>query len=234
MLDFGGSWEDHLHLVEFSYNNSYQASIEMAPFEALYGRKCRSPVYWDDIGERKILGPYLITRIVDVASQIQRHMQAAQDRQQRWADIRRRHLEFEVGDHVFLKISPTRGVIRFGRRGKLSPRFIGPFDIIERVGKVAYRLALPPALAGVHDVFHVSQLRRYVRDPSHVIDHSELAVSSDLSLEAQSITILDRREKRLKSKVIRLVRVAWSPHSSGDSTWELEDKMRELYPYLFA
>ena len=115
----------------------------------------------------------------------------------------------------------------------MSPRFISPFDIIERVGKVAYRLALPPALAGVHDVFHVSQLRKYVRDPSHVIDHSELSVSSDLSLESQPIAILDRREKRLKNKVIRLVRVAWSSRSSGDSTWELEDKMRVSYPYLF-
>jgi hypothetical protein len=234
VLDFGGSWDDHLHLVEFSYNNSYQASIQMAPFEALYGRKCRSPVYWDDIGERQILGPELIERTVSVVSQIRRHMQAAQDRQQSWADVRRRHLEFEVGDHVFLRISPTRGVIRFGRRGKLSPRFIGPFDVVERVGKVAYRLALPPALAGVHDVFHVSQLRRYIRDPSHVIDHSELSVSPDLSLASQPVAILDAREKRLKNRVIRLVRVAWSSRSSGDSTWELEDKMRESYPHLFA
>jgi len=135
---------------------------------------------------------------------------------------------------VFLRISPTRGVIRFGRRGKLSPRFIGPFDVVERVGKVAYRLALPPALAGVHDVFHVSQLRRYIRDPSHVIDHSELSVSPDLSLASQPVAILDAREKRLKNRVIRLVRVAWSSRSSGDSTWELEDKMRESYPHLFA
>jgi len=135
---------------------------------------------------------------------------------------------------VFLRISPTRGVIRFGRRAKLSPRFIGPFDVVERVGKVAYRLALPPALAGVHDVFHVSQLRRYIRDPSHVIDHSELSVSPDLSLASQPVAILDAREKRLKNRVIRLVRVAWSSRSSGDSTWELEDKMRESYPHLFA
>ena len=126
-----------------------------------------------------------------------------------------------------------RGVIRFGRRGKLSPRYIGPFDIIERVGSVAYRLALPPALSSVHDVFHVSQLRKYVRDPSHVIDYSELAVRSDLSLEVQPIAILDRREKRLKNRTIRLVRVAWNPQSPGDSTWEPEDRMRELYPHLF-
>ena len=148
----------------------------MAPFEALYGSKCRSPVYWDDIGERKLLGPELITRTVGVVEQIRQHMRTAQDRQKKWADTHRRRLEFEVGDHVFLKISPTRGVIRFGTRGKLSPRFIGPFDVIEKVGKVAYRLALPPSLAAVHDVFYVSQLRKYIRDESHVIDHSELEV----------------------------------------------------------
>jgi hypothetical protein len=205
----------------------------MAPFEALYGRKCRSPVYWDDIGERKLLGPELITRTVEAVNQIRRHMRATQDRQRRWADVHRRHLEFAVGDHVFLRIFPTRGVIRFGSRGKLSPRYIGPFDIIERIRKVAYRLALPPSLASVHDVFHVSQLRSYVRDPSHIIDHSELAVRTNLSFKAQPVSIVDRREKVLKNKVIKLVRVSWNPQSPGESTWELEEKMCEQYPYLF-
>ena len=223
-----------MYLVEFSYNNSYQATIQMAPYEALYGRKCRSPVYWDDVGERKLLGPELITRTVDVVEQIRRHMKTAQDRQRKWANIHRRQLKFQVGDHVFLKISLTRGVIRFGVRGKLSPRFVGPFDIIEKVGKVAYRLALPPALSGVHDVFHVSQLRRYIRDPSHVIDHSELEIRPDLSVAVQPIAIVDQREKVLKNKTIRLVRVQWDPQSPGDSTWELEERMREQYPHLFA
>jgi hypothetical protein len=208
VLEFGGSWEDHLHLVEFSYNNSYQASIKMPLFEALYGRKCRSPMCWDDVGERRLLGPELDTRTVDVVAQIGKNMKAAQDRQQRWADIHRRPLEFEVGDHVFLKVSPSRGVIRFGSGGKLSPRFIGPFDIVERVGKVAYRLALPPALPRVHDVFHVSQLQRYVRDDSHVLDYSSLNLRPNMSYEAHPITIVDIHEKVLKNKVIRLVRVA--------------------------
>jgi len=234
VLEFGGSWEDHLHLVEFSYNNSFQASIQMAPFEALYGRKCRSPVCWDDIGERKLLGPELITKTVDAVTQIKRHMQEAQDRQKKWADVHRRSLEFEAGDHVFLRVSPWRGVIRFGQGGKLSPRFIGPFDIVECVGRVAYRLALPPALAGVHDVFHVSQLRKYVRDDSHVLDFSEISLRPDMSYEVHPVSILDRQEKVLKNRVIKLVRVSWNPHSPGESTWELEEEIRGKYPHLFS
>jgi len=156
MLDLQGSWEDQLHLAEFAYNNSYQASIKMAPFEALYGRKCRSPLCWDDIGDWRLLGPEIITQTVEKVKIIRERLKAAQDRQKKWADLDRRPLEFEIGDKVFLKISPTRGVIRFDNRGRLSPRFIGPFEILERVGAVAYRLALPPSLDGVHDVFHVS------------------------------------------------------------------------------
>ncbi|KAJ6803135.1 uncharacterized protein M6B38_109165 [Iris pallida] len=122
-LDFGGVWDDHLHLVEFSYNNSYHDSIKMAPFEALYGRKCRSPISWTDVGERQLLGPELVTQIVDIVKAVRSHLQAAQDRQKMWADKHRRILEFQPGDHVFLKISPTKGTIRFGTRGKLSPRY---------------------------------------------------------------------------------------------------------------
>ena len=145
-----------MHLVEFSYNNSYQASIQMAPFEALYGRKCKSPLYWDDVGESRLIGPEILMQAVEKVKIVRRHLKAVQDRQQKWADMHRRPLQFEVGDSVFLKISPTKGVIRFRVRGKLSPRFIGPFEITERVGEVAYQLALPPSLEGVHDVFHIS------------------------------------------------------------------------------
>ena len=233
VLDFGGSWEDHLHLVEFAYNNSYQASIKMPPFEALYGRKCRSPVCWDDVGERRLLGPELVTRTTEAVVKVRKHMQAAQDRQKKWADRHRRFLEFESCDHVFQRVSRWKGVFRFGRGGKLSPRYIGPFEILERVGRLAYRLALPPALFGVHAVFHVSQLRKYVQDDSHVIDFSELSVRPDMSFEVQPVTILDRREKVLKNKTIKLVRVGWNPQSPGESTWELEDEIREKYPHLF-
>ena len=135
---------------------------------------------------------------------------------------------------MFLKISPTRGVIRFGSREKLSPRFIGPFDIVEQVGPGAYRLALPPSLEGVHDVFHVSQLRRHVRDDKHVLDRSELALGSDLSYEGQPIAIIDRQEKVLKNRMIPLFLVSWDPQSSGESTWELEDDVSSKYPHLFS
>jgi len=143
-------------------------------------------------------------------------------------------LEFQTGDHVFLKISPTKGVIRFGTRGKLSPRYIGPFEILDRVGDVSYRLALPPSLDGVHNVFHVSQLRRYVKDDSHVLDHSELELQPDLSYQEQPMAILDRSVKTLKNRDIPLVLVSWSRHAPGEATWEREDVIRDRYPQLFT
>jgi len=234
MIEFKGSWEDHLHLAEFSYNNSYQASIKMAPFEALYGRKCRSPICWDEVGERSLLGPEILMQTTEKVRIIRDHLRAAQSRQKSWADTRRRPLEFQIGDHVFLRISPTKGVIRFGIRGKLSPRYIGPFEILERVGDVSYRLALPPSLDGVHNVFHVSQLRKYVRDDSHVLDHSELELQPDLSYQEQPMTILDKSVKTLKNKAIPLVLVSWNRHAPGEATWEREDVIRERYPQLFA
>ena len=234
MLDFKGSWEDHLHLVEFAYNNSYHASIGMAPYAALYGRNCRSPLSWDDVGDRELCGPELIVKTVDVVKTIRERLRIAQDRYKHWADAKRRHLEFQVGDQVFLKISPNRGLIRFGRRGKLSPRYIGPFEIQDRVGEVAYKLILPPALEGVHNVFHISQLRKYVKDPSHQIDYSEIEVRPDLTFEQQPVKILDREIKRLRNKEVSLVRVMWQRESPGESTWEREDEMRAHYPHLFS
>ena len=165
VIDFKGSWDEHLPLVEFAYNNSYQASIKAAP---LYGRKCRSPICWDDVGERRLLGPKIVQQIVDKIQVIKEHLQTAQSRQKSYADLRRRKLKFQVGDHVFLKISPIKGVMRFGFRGKLSPHFVGPFEVLERMDKVAYRLALPPSLSGVLNVFNVSMLRKYIPNPSHV------------------------------------------------------------------
>ncbi|CAM8905384.1 unnamed protein product [Rhodiola kirilowii] len=132
----------------------------MAPFEALYGRKCRSPICWDNVGERQLLGPEIVRDTVEKIKLIRERLRVAQSRQKSYADVRRRDLEFHVGDHVFHKVSPTKGISRFSIRGKLSPRFIGPFEILERVGSLAYRLALPPVLAGVHNVFHVSMLRK--------------------------------------------------------------------------
>ncbi|XP_020245340.1 uncharacterized protein LOC109823466 [Asparagus officinalis] len=205
----------------------------MAPFAAMYGRKCRSSLSWDDVGEQEIFGAELIAKSVNAARIIRERLRIAQDRFKHWADAKRRHLEFQPGDHVFLKISPNRCTIRFGRRGKLTPRYVGPFDVLEKIGEVVYRLALLPALAGVHDVFHVSQLRRYVGDPSHVVDFSEIEVRPDLTYEKQPVAILDRRENTLRNKTSTLVREMWHPDSPGESTWETESEMRQRYPHLF-
>ncbi|KAA0037385.1 ty3-gypsy retrotransposon protein [Cucumis melo var. makuwa] len=162
-----GSWDSHLHLMEFAYKNSYQATIGMAPFEALYDKCCRSSVCWGEVGEQRLMGPELVQSINEVIQKIRSRMQTAQSRQKSYADVRRKDLEFDVGDKVFLKVAPMRGVLRFEKKGKPSPRFVEPFEILERIGPVAYRLALPPTLSTVHDVFHVSMLRKYVPNPSH-------------------------------------------------------------------
>ena len=233
VLDFQGSWSRYLPLVEFSYNNSYQSTIGMAPYEALYGRKCRSPVHWYETGESKVLGPDLLEQTTNAVKQIQLRMKRSQSRQKSYADRRRRPLEFEVSDQVFLKVSPMRGVMRFGRRGKLSPRYVGPFEILERIGKVAYRLALPPSMSNLHDVFHVSMLRKYMADPSHVLQHQEIEISPAVSYEEQPVAILDRKDKVLRNKVIQLVKVLWRNRTHEEATWELETEMKEKYPALF-
>jgi hypothetical protein len=155
-LKHGGSWDKSLPYAVFSYNNSYQASLKMSPFEALYGRKCRTPLYWNQTGERQFFGPEIIQEAEEQVHQIRENLRTAQSRQKSYAGTRRRLLEFKEGDHVYLKVSPIRGMRRFKVKGKLSPRFIGPFLILKRVGVVAYQLELPYHLVDVHDVFHVS------------------------------------------------------------------------------
>ncbi|KAA0053234.1 DNA/RNA polymerases superfamily protein [Cucumis melo var. makuwa] len=232
-LEFPGSWDSHLHLMEFAYNNSYQATIGMAPFEALYGKCCRSPVCWDEVGEQRLMGPELVQSTNEAIQKIKSRMRTAQSRQKSYADVRRKDLEFEVGDKVFLKVAPMRGVLRFERRGKLSSHFVGPFEILERIGPVAYRLALPPSLSTVHDVFHVSMLRKYVPDPSHVVDYEPLEIDENLSYTEQPVEVLAREVKTLRSKEIPLVKVLWRNHRVEEATWEREDDMRSRYPELF-
>ncbi|GER51104.1 retrotransposon protein [Striga asiatica] len=194
VLERGGSWEDLLPTVEFAYNNNYHSSIKMAPFEALYGRKCRSPLYWDEVGEKQVLGPKLIEDTVQKVAEIRAKLKEAQSRQKAYANKRRSELEFEQGDKVFLKVTLMKGVVRFEKRGKRQPRFIGPFDILERVGVTAYRLKLPPELSGVHNVFHVSMLRKYVYEPCHVVNFDELEVRQNLTYDEQPVAVLDRKE----------------------------------------
>ena len=160
-------------------------------------KKCRSPLYWDEVGERRALGLDAVEEMVEIVRQIHARMKEAQDRQKSYADVRRTDLQFHAGDNVFLKVSPSKGITRFGVKGKLKPRFIGPYEILEGVGPVVYRLALPPNLGNLHNVFHVSQLRKYVFDPKHVIRYEDIAVSPDLSYEEQPQLVLDRKVQTL-------------------------------------
>jgi len=169
VLDFQEKWEDSLPLVEFPYNNSYQSTIKMALFEVLYGKQCRTPLCWSELDEVFTLGPELIQETTEVIRKIQEHIKAAQSRQKSYADKRRRPLEFQVGDKVFLKVSLAKGVRRFNLMGKLNPRYIGPYEYIEKLNPVAYRLDLPTELEHVHNVFYISQLWKYVPDPNHII-----------------------------------------------------------------
>nr|GEZ04778.1 reverse transcriptase [Tanacetum cinerariifolium] len=157
--EWTGNWDDYICLVEFAYNNSWHASIKCAPFEMLYGRKCSAPICWDQVGERVIKGPEMIEVTNKKVAVANEKLKEARTRQKSYAEKHRKSLEFQLGDHVFLKVSPTRGVGCFGIKGKLNPRFIGPFEILDRVGEVSYRLAVPPQLSHVHNVFHVSLLR---------------------------------------------------------------------------
>ena len=205
----------------------------MAPFEALYGRRCRSPIGWFEIGEAKLLGPDLVQDSLEKVHIIKERLLAAQSRQKAYVDNRRRELEFSVGDRAFLRISPMKGVMRFGKKGKLSPRYIGPFEILERIGAVAYRLALSPDLSLIHPVFHVSMLRKYMYDPSHVLEPQTVQLDENLCYQEEPIAIVDRQVKKLRSKEITLVKVIWRNHTAEEATWESEDIMRSKYPHLF-
>ena len=185
------------------------------------------------MGESSITGPDLIRDTSEKVILIRQRLLTAQSRQKSYADVRHRPLEFEVGDHVFLKVMPKRGVVRFGKRGKLSSRFIGPFEILERVGTIAYRLALPPSMSGIHEVFHVSMLRKYTPDPAHVVDWGQIEVDTDGTFEEGPVCILDSRDQVLRRKIVRLVGVLWRHYGVEESTGECKDPMRATYPFLF-
>ncbi|GKB57093.1 putative reverse transcriptase domain-containing protein [Tanacetum coccineum] len=203
------SWDVHLLLVEFSYNNSYHSSVRCAPFEALYGRKCRSPIMWAED-----------------------RLKAARDCQKSYADKRRKPLEFSVGDYVLLKVSPWKGVVRFGKKGKLAPRFVGPFEIIEKVGPVTYMLDLPKKLDGVHDTFHVSNLMKCLADPTLQVPLDEIQVDAKLNFMEEPVEILEREFKKLKRSKIAIVKVWWNSKRGPEFTWEREDQMKLKYPHF--
>ncbi|GKE94449.1 putative reverse transcriptase domain-containing protein [Tanacetum coccineum] len=186
VIDFRKRWDKHLPLIEFSYNNSYHASIKAAPFEALYGRKCRSP--------------------------------AARDRQRSYANVRRKPLEFQVGDHVMLKVSPRKGIFRFGKQGKLNPQYIGPFKILDRISPVAYKLELPEELSNIHNNFHISNLKKCLSDESLIIPMKELQFDDKLNFVEEPVEVMDREIKQLKQSHIPIVKVRWNSKRGPEFT----------------
>ncbi|WVZ90266.1 hypothetical protein U9M48_036580 [Paspalum notatum var. saurae] len=202
-LTYSTKWDECLPLAEFAYNNSYQKSLEMAPFEALYGRKCRTPLNWSKPGERVTFGPDLVTQAEEQVKFIY--------------NKRRRPLVFEKDDHVYLRVSPMKGVHWFGVKGKLAPRYIGPFKITEQCGPVAYRLELPPHMSAVHDVFHVSQLKKCLRVPEEVIDTSQIQIQPDLTYEEKPIKILDQKQRSTRRRTINFYKAGPTGRPSSDS-----------------
>jgi len=207
VLDHLGNWNDVLPMVEFTYNNNYHASIRMAPYEALYGRRCRTPLCWYRDGEAFVLGLEFLQQTTNKVKLIQKQMRATQNRQKSYADKRRWPLEFEEGDHVFLRVTPTTGIRRVLKSRKLTPRFIGPYHITRRIGTMAYEIALPPHLANLHNVFHASQLRKYIASPDHVLESDEVQVREDLTIPVGPVRILDTQVKQLRGKELKTVKV---------------------------
>ncbi|GKE73629.1 putative reverse transcriptase domain-containing protein [Tanacetum coccineum] len=198
VIDFGNGWERHLPLIEFWYNNSYHASIKAAPFEALYGRKCRSPVCWAKVGDAQLACPELIHETTEKIIQIKQIIQASRDRQKSYADVRRKPLEFQVGDRVMLKVSPWKEVIRFGKC---------PFKVLAKVGTVAYRLKLPQQLSRVHSTFYVSSLKKCLSDEPLAIPLDEIHIDDKLHFVEEPVAIMDREVKRLKQGRIPIIKV---------------------------
>nr|GEX31819.1 putative reverse transcriptase domain-containing protein [Tanacetum cinerariifolium] len=234
VIDFGGSWDVHLPLAEFSYNNSCHSSIQSAPFEALYGRKCRSPVLWDEIRESRLIGPELVQETTDKVVLIKEKLKAARDRQKSYADNKRKPIKFEAGDQVLLRVSPWKGVMHFEKKGKLAPRYVGPFEILERIGPVAYRLRFPEELSSVHDIFHVSNLKKFLADANLHVPLDEIKVDKTLRFVEETIEIMDREVKSLKRSKIPIVKVHWNSKHGPEFTWERKDHMKAKYPRLFV
>jgi len=190
----------------------------MAPFEALYGQRCRTSLCWYESGESALLGPEVLQETTEKVKMIREKMKASQSRQKSYHDKRRKDIEFQVGDHVFLRVNPVTGVGHALMCRKLTPRFVGPFEIVEKVGVVVYRIALPPSLSNLHDVFHVFQLRKYVYDASHVIQVDNLEVRDNLTVETWPVRIEDHKVKRLRGKEVVLVKVIWVRPTGENAT----------------
>nr|GEV65838.1 hypothetical protein [Tanacetum cinerariifolium] len=223
---------DEISMNIFAYKNSLHASIKAAPYEILYGRKCRAPICWNEVGERVIEGSELIEVTNETVTIAKEKVKEARSRQKSYDDRYRRELAFNLGDRVFLKVSLCRGVRHFRIKGKLSPRFIDPFEILDRVGKVSYRLALPLLLSHVHNVFHVSLLRGYKYHPLYIVSYPLDQIRKDLSLVEEPEKILDRQERVMRNKTISFVKILWKNHPKREATWETKESMRASYQQL--
>jgi hypothetical protein len=232
-MQYGRSWDKSLMYAEFSYNNSYQESLKMALFEMLYGHWCRTSLFWNETGQRKVFGPDILQEVEKQVRMVRENLQVTQSRQKSYTDHRRRELSFEVGDFVYLKVSPMRGLRHFKVWGKLAPRFIGPFKILERRGEVAYQLELLPQLSDVHNRFHVSQLKKCLRVPEEQIPMEDLDAKEDLSYQEYPVKILEISESVTRNKRIKICKVQWSHHTEDEATWEREEELKTEFPSFF-
>jgi hypothetical protein len=226
-------WDKRLPYAEFSYYNSYQASLKMSPFEALYGRNCRTLLHWDQPSERQVFGPDILLEAKENIRLVRENLKTAQSRQRSYADTWRRELSFEVEDYVYLNMSPIRGIKRFEVKGKLAPQYIGPYQIQARRGEVAYQLSLLESLSVVHDVFHVSQLKKCLRVPEEQLPIEDLEVQEDLTHIEKPTQILETADRVTRRSTIRMYKVKWGHHSE-EATWERKDDLKAKYPKLFA
>jgi hypothetical protein len=230
VLEHEGSWDQNLPWAEFSYNDSYQGSLKMAPFEVLYRRRCCTPLNWIETKEKVIFGPDLIEEAETTIRRFQDNMRAAKSHQETYANKRRRPLEFEVGDNVYLRVSPIKGVKRFGVKGKLAPRYIGPFPILEKCGTVAYKLDLPPSLAGVDNTVHVSQLKKCLKAPVDIVLPEVPLLKADLLYPEHPIKVLDQKDRVTRRKTIKFIRIRSSNHIEEEARWESEDSLHSCHP----
>jgi hypothetical protein len=201
----------------------------MAPFEVLYGRRCCTLLNWIELGEKVIFGPDLVEEADATVRHIQENLKAAKSRQETYTNKRRRPLEFEVGGHVYLRVSPMKGVKRFGVKGKLAPRYIGPLPILVKCGSMAYKLDLPPSLAGVHDIFHVLQLKKCLKAHVDVVLPEVTLLEADLSYPEHPIKVLDQKDRVTRHKIIKFFKIQWCNHSEEEATWESEDFLRSSH-----